>query len=60
MLLSVMQDSLSLKAEDINQRIMDLYPDWDELVKVVVSSNADFIEADCVVSRVEELSECEL
>jgi len=59
MLLSVMQDSLSLKAFDINQRIMDRYPEWEDMVKVIVSSNKDTIEADCVVSRLEELSRCE-
>ena len=58
MLLSVMQDSLSLRATDINQRITDRYPKWEELVKVIVSNNADIIEADCVVTRIEELSGC--
>ena len=60
MLLSVMQDSLALKAEDINSRIIDHYPQWDDLTKVIVSSNTDVVDADCVVTRIEELSQCQL
>jgi len=58
MLLSVMQDSLSLKAADINLRVMDQYPEWEELIKVIVTNDPELIETDCVVSRIEELSLC--
>ena len=58
MLLSVMQDSLSLKAEDINQRITDRYPAWEDMVKVIISDNADVIEADCTVTSIKELVQC--
>ena len=60
MLLSVTQDSLSLKAADINQRITDHYPEWEDMVKVIVSDNADVIEADCIVTRIEELAQCQI
>lgn len=59
MLLSVMQDSLALKADEINQRIGDQYPSWNDMVKVVMSSDKNVIDADCVVTRLEEISQCE-
>lgn len=59
MLLTVMQDSLSLKADDINQRIVSRYPDWDDLVKVVLTNDAKIVEADCEVRGVEEVALCE-
>jgi len=42
MLLSVMQDSLALKSDEINQRIVDRYPNWSDMVKVVMSSDKDW------------------
>jgi len=54
-----MQDSLSLTAGDINQRITDHYPDWESLVRVVMTSSEDLIAADCVIREIDELSGCD-
>ena len=59
LLLSVTQDTLALGADDINQRIIDRYPDWDSLLKVVISSDKNAIKADCIVTEFEELSACD-
>ena len=57
---SVIQDTLSLRANDINQRIVEHYPDWSALIKVVMTNDAALIPNDCVIARVEELDQCEL
>ena len=58
-LLTVMQDSLSLRETDINDRITGHYPDWESLVRVIMTSDEELVDADCVVKSIEELSECE-
>ena len=58
MLLTVISDSVSLKADDINQRIILRYPEWSDMIKVILSSDADIIDADCVVKRIEEIRNC--
>ena len=58
-LLTVMQDSLSLKADEINQRVVDRYPEWEDMVKVILSPDATAFDADCVVKTVEEVAGCE-
>ena len=58
LLRTVTQDSVALKADDINQRIVTKYPLWDDMIKVILSSDADVIEADCVVKRIEEIRDC--
>ena len=57
---SVIQDTLSLRANDINQRIVEHYPDWSALIKVVMTNDAALIPNDCVIAHVEELDQCEL
>ena len=58
-LLTVTQDALSLRADDINQRILDRYPDWDSLIKVVMTSDDELVVADCVIESVDELVGCD-
>lgn len=58
MLLTVTQDSIALKANDINQRIVDRYPEWGEMIKVILSSDVDVIDVDCVVKRIQEIADC--
>lgn len=58
LLLTVSQDSISLKAEEVNQRITDMYPDWDDMVKVILTRDPKLIDADCVVRSLEEISDC--
>ena len=60
LLKSVIADTLSLRADDINQRIVEHYPDWSTLIKVVMSNDAALIPNDCVITSVEELDQCEL
>lgn len=59
LLLSVMQDTLALQAADISQRIEARYPDWESMVKVVMSSDAEIVDADCVITQIKELGQCE-
>ncbi len=59
LLLSVMQDTLVLQAADISQRIEARYPDWESMVKVVMSSDAEIVDADCVITQIKELGQCE-
>lgn len=56
---TVIQDAVSLKADEVNQRIIDRYPQWDDMTKVILSSDAELIEADCIVKRVEEIRNCQ-
>lgn len=58
LLLTVIPDSVALKADEINQRITDRYPDWEDMIKVVLSSDLDVIDADCVVESIEEIVDC--
>ncbi len=60
LLLSVLQDTLALQADDINQRIEARYPDWESMVTVVMSSDAKIVAADCVIDQIEALDQCEL
>lgn len=58
LLLTVTQDSVALKAEGINQRIVERYPLWKDMIKVIVSRDAKVVEVDCVVESIEEISGC--
>jgi len=58
--LTIREDTMALRTTDINERISSRYPAWDDLLLVVMSADESLLEADCVVSSIDELASCGL
>jgi hypothetical protein len=52
------QQAAELGRSDVNALISHHFPDFDQMLKVIVSPDANAVEADCIISDFTEAASC--